>query len=190
MMINYGELYYDQYSKFLGQPFDREIFENNKCMPNIQVLKYKNVFEECYVYNTLGLSKYDDVIGSNLEVSMVVDEGFDSAAYILANTLYYCLANQMQMGRGVAISGIKNVDHEFAQLYNKDAIYFTDPFAFPEEYSTVLTDNHEKNGRILLAIFITTSEYEYFSKHGADLFEEILESKDVDPFHIRRDSVL
>lgn len=159
-------------------------------LPRIQVLKYKSVFEECCVYNTLGFSKYDDVVGENVEVSMVVDEDFDSASYILANTLYYCIANRMKMGRGMAISGIENIDQSFAERYKKDAVYFTDPFAFPEEYSTVITGNHEKDGRILLAMLITPAEYEYFSKNGAELFEELLESKGVDPFHISRDSVL
>ncbi|MNN35884.1 Antitoxin YqcF [compost metagenome] len=189
-MINYGELYYDHYSKYLGQSIDREVFVNNVEMPKIQVLKYENVFEECLVYNTLGLSKYEDVVGDNIEVSMVVDGVFNSAGYILANILYYCIANQMQMGRGIAISGVENIDKSFVQKYKKDAVYFTDPFAFPDEYSSVTANNDEKDGRILLAFFITQSEYEYFTKNGADKFEELLEAKNVDPFHVSRESII
>ncbi|MGZ7441224.1 suppressor of fused domain protein [Paenibacillus sp. TH7-28] len=188
-MINFGELYYDHYSKFLGNPIDREVFKNNEEMPKIQILKYENVFEECLVYNTLGFSKYEDVVGDNIEVSMVVDGASSSAGYILASTLFYCIANQMQMGRGIAISGIENIDKSFVQKYNKGAVYFTEPFAFPEEYSHVTTKSEEKGGRILLAFFISQSEYEYFIENGADKFEDLLEEKNVDPFHVSRESV-
>ncbi|MED4954068.1 suppressor of fused domain protein [Paenibacillus macerans] len=154
-MINFGELYYDHYSKFLGNPIDREVFRNTEEMPKIQILKYENVFEECLVYNTLGFSKYEDVVGDNIEVSMVVDGAFSSTGYILASTLFYCIANQMQMERGIAISGIENIDKSFVKKYNKGAVYFTEPFAFPEEYSHVTTKIEEKGGRILLAFFIS-----------------------------------
>lgn len=189
-MINYGELYYDHYIKFLGQPAGRELFVHNEHMPSIQVLHYQNVFDDCIVYATLGLSQYNDIIGNHLEVSMAVDEGFDRAGYILANTLYYAIANRMQLGRGVAISGIENVDPSFTEQYDKAAVYLTDPFAFPAEYSTLSTGNPEKEGRMLSAIFITQSEYDYFSEHGTELFEDLLESKDVDPFHISRMSIV
>ncbi|WP_342481521.1 hypothetical protein NST07_10685 [Paenibacillus sp. FSL L8-0340] len=81
-MINYGELYYDHYSNFLGEPIDREVFKNN----------------EERVYNTLGFSKYEEVVGDNVEISLVVDGAFSSAGYILANALFYCIGNQVQIG--------------------------------------------------------------------------------------------
>ncbi|MEZ2661203.1 suppressor of fused domain protein [Aneurinibacillus aneurinilyticus] len=189
-MINYGELYYDHYSKFLGEPIDREMFKNNEEMPSIQILKYENVFEECLVYNTLGFSKYEEVVSGNVEVSMVVDGAFSSAGYILANALFYCIGNQMEIGRGIAISGIESIDKSFVQKYNKSAVYFTEPFAFPEEYSCVPTESEDKDGKILLAFFISQSEYEYFVKYGTEKFEDLLEEKNVDPFHVSRESVV
>ncbi|XOS90460.1 suppressor of fused domain protein [Brevibacillus laterosporus] len=189
-MINYGEPYYDHYTKFLGEPIDREVFKNNEEMPKIQILKYENVFEECLVYNTLGFSKYEEVVRDNVEVSMVVDGGFNSTGYILANALFYCIGNQMEIGRGIAISGIESIDKAFVQKYNKSAVYFTEPFAFPEEYSNVRTETEDKDGRILLAFFISQSEYEYFVKYGTEMFEELLEEKNVDPFNVSRASMV
>ncbi|MED4070061.1 suppressor of fused domain protein [Priestia endophytica] len=185
-MINYGELYYDHYEKFLGEPIDREIFKNNEQLPGIQVLKYENVFEECLVYNTLGFSKYEGIVGNNIEVSMVVDRAFNNTGYILVNALFYCISNQIGMGRGVAIGGIESVDKDFVQKYNKSAVYFTEPFAFPEEYSDVHIETKKKDGRILLAFFISQSEYEYFIKYEAEKFEDLLEKRDVDPFNVTR----
>ncbi|MEN1936491.1 suppressor of fused domain protein [Paenibacillus sp. 102] len=188
-MIHYGELYYDHYSKYLGEPMDREVFKNSKDMPSIQVLKYENVFEECLVFNTLGVSKYKKIVGDNVEVSMVVDRAFRSVGYILANAIFYCIANGIEIGRGTAISGIESIDMSFVQKYNKGAVYFTEPFAFPEEYGYVPTGNTEKDGKVLLAFFISESEYEYFLKYGTEKFEEVLEENHVDPFHVSRESI-
>ena len=33
----------------------------------MQILKYENVFEECLVFNTLGLSKYEEIVGIMLK---------------------------------------------------------------------------------------------------------------------------
>ncbi|MEC2077030.1 suppressor of fused domain protein [Metabacillus fastidiosus] len=189
-MINYGELYYDHYSRFLGEPIDREVFKNNEEMPSIQILKYENVFEECLVYNTFGFSKYEEIVGENIEVSMVVDGAFNSTGYIVANVLFYCIRNQMKAGRGIAISGIESIDRAFVQKYDKNAVYFTEPFAFSEEYSNVRTETEDKDGRILLSFFISQSEYEYFIKYGTEKFEELLEEKNVDPFNISRASAI
>ncbi|MGG4147618.1 suppressor of fused domain protein [Paenibacillus algorifonticola] len=189
-MINYGELYYDHYSEFLGQPIDREVFENNEEMPKIQILKYENVFEECLVFNTLGFSKYEEVVGNNIEVSMVVNGGFNKTAYILANVLFYCIGKQIKIGRGTAINGIESIEKSFVQKYNKSAVYFTEPFAFPEEYNYLNSENENTNGEILLAFFISQSEYDYFIKYGTEKFEELLEENDVDPFNVSRKSIV
>ncbi|KPV55627.1 hypothetical protein QJ48_32175 [Paenibacillus sp. A3] len=189
-MINYGELYYDHYSKFLREPIDREVFKSTKEMPSIQILKYENVFEECLVYNSLGFSKYEEIVGANVEVSMVVDGAFNSTGYLLASTLFYCIGNKMQIGRGISIRGLERLDKEFVQKYNKSAIYFTEPYAFPEEYSIVRTNTKDKDGRILLAFYISQSECEYFVKYGAEKFEDLLEEKNVDPFNVSRESAV
>ncbi|MDM5249103.1 hypothetical protein [Lysinibacillus sp. G4S2] len=114
-MLNYGELYFDHYTKFLGEPIDREVYKSSEEMPCIQILKYENVFEECLVYTTLGLSKYTEIMGNYLEISMVVDGAFNSSGYILGNTVFYCVHNQMHIGRGLAISGVENIDAAFVQ---------------------------------------------------------------------------
>ncbi|MEG0449143.1 MAG: suppressor of fused domain protein [Lysinibacillus sp.] len=189
-MINYGELYYDHYNKFLGEPVDQEVFKNNEEMPSIQILKYENVFEECLVYNTLGFSNYEEIVGDNVEVSMVVDATFNSMGKILANALFYCIGNQMEIGRGIAICGIESIDKTFVQNYDKSAIYFTEPFAFPKKYSEVRTETKEKDGRMLLAFFISQSEYEYFVENGTEKFEDLLEEKNVDPFMVSRISAV
>ncbi|MEO3946599.1 suppressor of fused domain protein [Gorillibacterium sp. CAU 1737] len=189
-MIHYGELYYDHYSTYLREPSNREVFTSSNDLPSIQVLMYENVFEECRVFNSLGFSKVEDIVGMNAEVSMVVDGAFDLTGYLLASALFVCIHNKIQMGRGIAIKGLEKLDQAFVQTYNKSAIYFTDPYAFPDEYRHVRTPTGEREGRVLLAFFITESECEYFTRYGADAFEDLLEEKDVDPFQVNRESVI
>lgn len=105
-MINYGEIYYNHYSKFLRKPIDREVFKSTEEMPSIQILKYENVFEECLVFNSLGFSKYEEIVGVNAEVSMVVDDAIKNTGYLLASSLFYCIGNRMQIGRGIATRGL------------------------------------------------------------------------------------
>lgn len=189
-MVNYGELYFDHYRKYIGEAMGREVYRTNESMPSIQILQYKNVFPECLVFNTLGLSHYGDFIGDLVEVSMVVDDAFNRTPYILANALFYCIGKRMEMGRGVAISGIGKIDQSFVEKYNKSAVYFTEPFAFPDEYSTVCTNREEKDGKMLLAFYISQAEYDFFVKHGTEEFEELLEKNHVDPFEVNRPSIL
>lgn len=189
-MINYGELYYDHYSNFLREPIGREVFKSTNEMPSIQILRYENVFEQCLVYNSLGLSNYEEIVGANVEVSMVVDGAFRSTGYLLASTLFYCIGNKMQIGTGIAIQGIENLDPTFVQKYNKSAIYFTEPYAFSEEYSVVRTHTNDEVGSILSAFYISQSEFDYFAKYGAEKFEDLLEEKNVDPFNVNRQSVV
>ena len=189
-MIDYGELYYDHYCKYLGKPVDHEVYKNNDKITSIQILKYEDVFEKCLVYNTLGFSKYENVVGANAEVSMVVDGAFSHAGYILASSLFCCISKQMEFGRGIAISGIENIDKSFVEKYDKSAIYFTDPFGFPEEYNYVQSESADNAGKILLAFFISQSEYDYFVENGTERFEDLLEENNVDPFNISRKSMV
>ncbi|MEK4891629.1 suppressor of fused domain protein [Bacillus sp. FSL M7-0996] len=106
------------------------------------------------------------------------------------SALFYCIGNGIEIGRGTAISGIETIDKAFVQKYNKSAVYFTEPFAFPEEYSHVRTENEDKDGKMLLAFFITQSEYECFVKCGTEKFEDLLEENDVDPFNVSRKSII
>lgn len=189
--VNYGELYFDHYEKYLGFPTGREVSGRDNGLPEIQLLVNDGVFEDCMVYSSLGLSSYKLWIGINAEVSMVVDGGFDDVGYILTNALFHCVDNCLGLRRGVAVGGVDLLDKQFFETYGKSAIYFTDPYGLPDEYREVSTGNDDyENGRILFALFITPSEHAYFKKYGAEKFEDLLEEKDADLFNISRESIL
>ncbi|MFS0557083.1 suppressor of fused domain protein [Brevibacillus sp. 179-C9.3 HS] len=187
---SYGELYYDHYSKYVGEPVDLEIYKSSDDNPKLQILKYENVFQDCLVFNTLGLSHYEDRLQGLVEISMVVDEAFGNTGYILANALFFCVENALEIGRGTAIRGIERFDKSFVEKYHKHAIYFTEPFAFPVEYSHVCTGSEKKGGKVLLAFFISQAEYDYLIQYGTEKLEDLLEMNEVDPFCVGRKCII
>lgn len=189
-MINYGELFYDHYKKFLGEPVRRKTFRKNENMPSIQILSYENVFEGCIVFTSLGLSRYEDVLGTISEVTLVTDCAFNESDEILANILFYCIDKKIKIGRGVSISGISKINKVFFDFYKKNALYFTMPYVFPEEYERVNALGEVKKGIVYQAFFVSQEEHEFFVDNGAEVFEDLLEEKEVDPFEVNRKSVI
>lgn len=120
----------------------------------------------------------------------MVDCALNSIDYLFASLLFCCIDIKMPIGAGIALRGLERLDKAFVEKYNKSAIYFADPYAFPDEYSVVPTETGEKAGKILLAFFISEPEYEYLVEYGADKFETLLEEKNVDPFNLSRVSAV
>ena len=73
----------------------------------------------------------------------------EESAVILANTLFYIINNDVKLNRGTYIEGIKNINEEFGIKHDKNAVYFTETYAFPDEFSTI---NEEV--KMCLAFFI------------------------------------
>lgn len=178
---NIGELIMDHYEKYLGEFEDCLIFKGDENAPSIQLLQFDNVFKDCKTYATIGLSKYADIIKDVYEVVMIVDDAMEESATILANVLFYIINNNVELNSGTYIEGIKNINEEFGIKRNKNAVYFTETYAFPDEFSTI---NEEV--KMCLAFFISEEECDYIKKFGCDKFEDYLEDNNVDIMNINR----
>lgn len=185
-MADWGGAFYDHFVEYLGEPVDREIYAQDEESPSIQILQYEDVFEDCIVFASLGLSKYASEQGGYREVCLVTDDAFEESETILANTLFYAIGAGLEIGQGVSISGVANIDPEFARKYDKHALYFTLPFAFPDGYEKL----EQLDGYVYWAFFISQKEHEFFVTNGAEAFENLLEEQEVDPFDIKRPSML
>jgi len=188
MKLNWGERYYDHFTKFLGPVRSRAVYRQSIDSPDVQILEYDNVFDGCRVFTSFGLSHYSDQIGQICEVMVPVDSGWENVSNILANTLFYMIQQDICMSRSAAVSGVDAICHEFAQKYGKHALYFTDPFGLPEEFRRVQSSND--CGSVYLGIFISQFEYNFLLREGFELFEELLETSNVDPYNISRRSIV
>lgn len=179
--------YLDHYARFLGEPVEAFPFAISEDLPPIRVLRYDNVIAGCRVFATLGLSSFPGEGGEICEVICPVDKAWDEVPAILAQSLFRLVAREpYHPARGVAVNGIDDVNPDFVKKYRKSAVYLTDPFELPEEFAFVEHDGTE--GRMYLAIFLTTKEYEYLAANDCERLEDCLEEKGVDPYDIRRKS--
>jgi hypothetical protein len=184
---NWGECYYDHYTRHFREPVSREIFSQNETSPTIQILAYTKVFPDCKVFGSLGLTHYPTAIESLSEAIVVTDEGWQEIPYLLANTLFYIVQKPMRFGPGIVISGVDILQPRFAQTYQKTALYFTTTDTvetLPENFGRVGCSN--ETGVIYIGYFISTSERAFWKQHGSEHFETLLAEKRADLFHLRR----
>ena len=182
---NWGKAFYENMVHYLGNPVARETFQQNQADPLIQVLTFEKVFPECKVFCSLGASHYPAVLGGPAEVILPCDDGWDVAEGLLANCIFFLVQNRMALGRGVAIA-VNRIAPGFAERFEKVAIYFTNPFGLPQEFSIV--NKSGEVGHMYLAFFITKPEYDFFCDRGAEQFEALLEREEADPLNLTRPS--
>lgn len=180
--MNLGEKLLDHYSHFLGDYIGAEVYTNNDY--EIQILGFPNAIKDCLVFSSFGLSKHD-CHGKCCEVILPVDNLYDECAEIFINSIFYVLSNNMSIGRGLLIEGADSIIEGFSEKCGKTALYFTDVYVLPEEFSFVDNKCH-----IYMGFFVTKEESEYIKKYGSERFEDLLEGKDVDVIEIKRKSVL
>lgn len=181
-----GEYYYDHFERYLGNISSREIFGQDNSSPAIQILEYHHKINGCMAHCSMGLYRYAEQVGGIYEVFVPTDAGWDLVPRVTANVLFYCVQNRMRLGRGVSIGGIENVCPGFVQSFSKTAMYFTLPYNLPRDF--IMLD--EFRGAVLLGIFISQQEKEFFLEKGVEAFERLLEEKGVDPFQLSRSSML
>ena len=179
--MSLGENILDHYNQFLGDYIGADVYTDNDY--EIQILGFPNAIKDSLVFASFGLSKYGQ--GNCCEVILPVDDLYDECAEIFANSLFYALSNNMSIDRGLLIEGADSIIEGFSEKCGKTALYFTDVYFFPEEFSFVDNKFH-----IYIGFFVSKEESEYIKKYGSEQFEDLLEGKEVDVIDIKRKSIL
>lgn len=174
-----GDKILDHYAKYLGEFAGTEQYRFGNQI--IQILGFPNVFKDCLVFATFGMSKYSEEIKRQCEVILAVDDLYDECSEILANTVCYILSEKMEFGRGILIEGVDNIVPGFSESSGKCALYFTDVSGLPEEFSVV-----DEECEMYMCFFVSREEVEFFKKHGSDEFETYLEENGIDVAAVKR----
>lgn len=190
MAENYGASFYEHFLRFMSSPKGRKIFRQADDGSSIQMLRYGNLFPGCSVSASFGLSLFWEEICSISEVVLVMSEGIESGEDVLANILFFMIKNRVRLERGVSVSGVSHIDINFFKEFDKEAIYFTAPYAFPAGFEEVSLPRPASAGFIYSAMFISRREHDFLLKNGPDAFEDLLEREKVDPMDTRRPSVV
>jgi hypothetical protein len=159
----------------------------------LQILRYDRVFPGCQTYCTVGFSHFSAAAcGKHQEAILAVDEGFERIPRLLANTLLHLAAHNVPLSAGLSKGGIHDLDQDFVDEFDKEALYFTDPFPLPTEFRHVIrhlgADRHEV-AEMYLAVFLSKAEHELVKREGVARLEDLLHSTQADPFDLRRASV-
>jgi len=182
--MDVGECILMHYERFLREPMGRAVFESQAFDFSLQVLEYNNVFEQCRVFASFGLSHFARQLGGAIEVVVPVDQGWEIMASVLANVLFRMVELEMQVGVGTRVSGIEKVFPGFASAFGKSAFYLTDPYDFPPPFAAPHCEMQDV--RIYLGVFITDAEFEIINRNGINFLEEMFESQKIDPYVLRR----
>lgn len=173
-------------NEYLGPSIARTTFQQNSVAPPLQVLTYDQVFSDCRVFCSLGLTHYIQEVQNTTEVILVTDDGWNDIPYILANALFYIVQTRMKIGWGMVVGGVEVIAPSFASEFGKTALYFTNPNSFPEKFGHISCQ--PEKGKLFQTFFISPEERKFFRQYGAYKFEEMLEEKSVDPFDLKRPS--
>ena len=177
--MSIGERILDHYAKYLGEYAGSDQYRFGNRI--IQILGFPNVFKDCIVFATFGLSRYSDAIRRQCEVILAVDDLYDECAEILANTVCHIVSEKMVFGRGILIEGVDNIVPGFSDLCGKCALYFTEVSGLPEEFSAV-----DEECEMYMCFFVSKEEAEFFKEHGSEAFETYLEENEIDIMAVKR----
>ena len=168
--MSLGESILDHYELFLGKYIGVDKYTSGEYV--IQILGFDRTFKDCLTFASLGLSNYSNLINNSCEVIMPVDDD-------------YVLQQQMDFGRGTIIEGLDNIIADFSKRHNKTAIYFTESYVLPEEFSKI-----EDHLKMYIAFFISEKELEFIHNYGCEEFENLLESSKADIINLNRESIV
>ncbi len=190
-MVDWGSAYFEHLSRWFKQPTARSVFSGERVAGSMQVLVYDKVFRGCLTFVSLGLSRYPKEIGLRAELFVPADAGWEFIPEVLSNVLFYVVESRLQLGPGIAVSGISAVKPEFAKRFGKEALYFTEPFGVPEDVARVrpAVRGSDEEGTLLMGTFISEAEFDYLEEHGEEALERAFHEKGVDPFAVARPSV-
>lgn len=181
--MNLGKSVLNHYESFLGKYIGVDKYTSDE--KKIQILGFDKTFRDCLVFASFGFSNYSSLINNLCEVIMPVDDDYDNCAILFVNALFYVIQQKMNFGRGTIIEGIDNIITDFSKRHNKTAIYFTESYILPEEFSKI-----EDDLKMYMAFLISERERDFIYKYGCEQFENLLENEKVDIINVNRKSIV
>lgn len=179
-----GEIY-SHYESFFGFPVDREVFRLDSAA-SIQVLEFDGVLQGCKAFTTIGFCRQK--IHRRQEAFVAIDSGFREITFILASTLFYYMHSRRPIQAGESKAGWSDLRPELARSCGKEAFYFMPPYPLPGEFASTQLASGEFE--VLMAIPISIREHRYLQSNGVEAFESLMEDSKVDPFHLKRNSIV
>lgn len=178
---------YDQhFARHFGKPFDRETYHPDTAGPPLQIVTYDLPSRKHRIFASLGLTEYVAEIKDVGEVIVLTDDAWKDVPYLLVNALFFMIRQRIRLGSRFAIGGVEALLPDFAEQFDKSAIYFTPASGFAAGFERVAMA--EQMGSVYQGLFISDAENALLVGFGADELEEQLRDQGGDLSSLRRTS--
>src|SRR5713101_2292752 len=167
MNMNWPDLYLRHFVRYLGKPFDVQVYRQEDG-DNLRIATFDQRYPNYKVYASLGLSNHSAELGGIGEVILLSDDKGKDVPLIFVHSLFFIMQKKIALGVPFAIGGIELVNADFAEYFQKVAIYYTLANGFDEGFEKV------KEGVVYQGIFISWAEQDFLNRNGPKAFDEIL----------------
>jgi hypothetical protein len=185
METSWPELYLRHFTRYLGKPFDVETYRREDG-DSIRLATFDLRFKKHLVYASLGMSEHADALKDLGEVILVADDKGKDIPFLFVNALFFILQKKIALASHFAIGGIEGIKPDFAEHFEKQAIYFTLADGFPPGFERLDVDS--RTGLVFQGLFISWAENDFINRKGWQEFEERLKAQEGDPCSLRRPS--
>jgi len=178
------DLYLRHFMRYFGKPYDVEIYRQDDGS-SLRLATFDHGYRNYRIYASLGLSERAAELNDLGEVILLADDPGKDIPFLFVNSLFFILANRIPLASHFAIGGIDALKPDFAEHFQKEALYFTVANGFPRGFEKI---ERGQTGIVFQALFISPAEHDLLKRKGWQEFEDKLEAQDADPCSLRRPS--
>lgn len=179
----WAECYQRHFARFLGKPFDVETYRSSTGVP-LRIATHDLRYKKFRVYASLGMA--DEATQDVGEVVLLADDFGKDIPYLFVNSLFFILERDIPLGSRFAVGGVDLLKPDFAEYFDKVAIYYTMADGFDPGFEQVECDGDI--GQVFQGIFISWAELDFLKRQGPDAFEEKFRTQDTELGSLRRPS--
>jgi len=171
MLLKASDVYLRHFTRFLGKPFDVEMFRGEDGV-GVRLATFDQRFPKFKVYASLGLSDAQDKVSDLGELILLTDDFRPDVKRLFTHFLLFMLQEEIPLGSRFCIGGIEMLNPDFAEHYEKEGLYVMPAEGFDEGFTEL--DCLGETGRVYQALFLSFNELDYLRRHGGVSLEEKL----------------
>jgi len=181
--MTWPDLYLRHFTHFFGKPFDVQLYRAEDGN-SLRLATFDRRYQKYLVYASLGLSEHSDALKEAGEIILLSDDKRKEVPLIFVSSLFFILQHTIPLTASFAVGGIETVNPEFADYYDKAALYYAPADGFPPGFERV--ERLGDAGHVFQGIFISWAEQDYLNRNGPGAFEEKLNAHKGDPCSLSR----
>jgi hypothetical protein len=179
----WAQAFLRHYARYFGKPFDVEMYESATGIP-LRLATYDLRYRKFRVYASIGMA--EEATDGAGEVILLSDDFSKDVPYIFINSLFFILDKEIPLGSRFAVAGVDSLKPDFAEYYNKAAIYYSLADGFDKGFGKVECAGETRD--VYQGIFIAGAELDYLRRQGPDAFEAAFRKQDVELCSLQRES--